>query len=156
MEFVIEDIVCVRPFQLSISYFRFHVIFRTIPFNTDSYYSVVVRALQGIELLAGPYERCVLRNRSKSRVVLISEHAKLPAAIAQFSFLLLQEEKCLGVYHTAFEFNDFCDMYPFTFETKSRRTSNCSDSMRPSLSLELDDMSVCEVYRQFQNELIIP
>lgn len=103
---------------------------------------VVVRALQGIELLAGPYERCVLRNRSKSRVVLISEHAKLPAAIAQFSFLLLQEEKCLGVYHTAFEFNDFCDMYPFTFETKSRRTSNCSDSMRPSLSLELDDMSI--------------
>ena len=90
----------------------------------------------------GPYDRCILRQRTKATIVLINEDANVPPKVATLASILLQEGKCSAVYHTNFPFEQFGEYYSFMTEYKSRRVSNLSAAMPTSLSLELDDYQV--------------
>ena len=102
----------------------------------------MTKKISELELLVGPYDRCVLRQRNKTTVVLITDEPAVPPKVASLASLLLQEGKCLHVYHTNFTFEKFSELYPFMTEHKTRRTSNFSAKMPTSISLELDDYQV--------------
>ena len=86
----------------------------------------------------------MLRQRNKATIVLITDEASVPHRVAALASILLQEGKCLHVYHTNFSYEKFADLYPFMAEHKSRRQSNLSAKMPTSISLELDDYQVVQ------------
>ena len=119
----------------------------------------LTQAINELEQMVGPYERCVLRQRLRATLVLVTETDEVGDKVAALASLFLQEGKVSKVFHTAFSFEQFSIFYPFTVELdNTRRISNCSVAMPKSISLEMDDFQILKqkksLITQYPNSII--